>query len=228
MNPLDRPVWSSLTTSHLGLGEGGDLARRYLRDVSVFAAVPDESPEALDSLASMVRPGEQVFVLHNEPMTLPPSLTLEAELACVQMVSHTLHSDAGFNDIEALTDADAPEMQELVRLTEPGPFLARTHIMGNFFGVRINGRLIAMAGERMRFPGFTEISAVCTHPDFRGQGHGGRLSTRVAQSIRARGEVPFLHALKENTGAIRLYEDLGFEYRRDISIAVLEKKSDAC
>lgn len=126
-------------------------------------------------------------------------------------------------DIVPLTDADAPQMLALAKLTEPGPFLTRTHAMGRFLGVRIDGRLAAMAGERMRFPGYTEVSGVCTHPDFRGRGLARRLSAAVAKNIERRDQRPFLHAWRSNTAAIALYEALGFELRTEVNVSVLTR-----
>jgi predicted GNAT family acetyltransferase len=133
-------------------------------------------------------------------------------------------AEATRSDIVRLTDADAPEMLALARLTEPGPFLPRTHIMGAFSGVRIEGRLAAMAGERMRFPGYTEVSGVCTHPDFRGRGLARRLSAAVLAAIDAREEQAFLHAWKTNHAAIALYESLGFELRTEVNVSVLTRR----
>jgi predicted GNAT family acetyltransferase len=128
-------------------------------------------------------------------------------------------------DIITLGDADAPEMLALARLTEPGPFLERTHVMGQFRGIRIDGRLAAMAGERMRFPGYTEVSGVCTHPDFRGRGLARRLSAAVMAGIAARGDGTFLHAWKANRTAIALYEGLGFELRAQVNVAQLQRSA---
>ncbi len=124
----------------------------------------------------------------------------------------------------SLTDDDAPEMLVLASLTEPGPFLARTHRMGRFLGIRRNGRLAAMAGERMRFPGHTEVSGVCTHPDFRGQGLARRLSAAVTAAIQQRGDRAFLHVWATNATAIAIYRGLGFEVRAEVSVAVLERE----
>jgi predicted GNAT family acetyltransferase len=126
--------------------------------------------------------------------------------------------------IVPLGDADAEEMLALATLTRPGPFQRNTHRMGQFVGVRIDGRLAAMAGERFRFPGHTEVSGVCTHPDFRGRGLAGRLSRHVAVAIAARGDTAFLHAWQTNTAAIRLYERLGFRLRCEVNVAVLERE----
>lgn len=224
MTPLDRPVWSSLTTTHLGLSEGDATARRYVRDVNLFASARDDGPEALRRLSAMVRPGDQIFILQAPPIAVPKDLSVAKEARCVQMVDTgaALPRD-GVHDIVPLGEADAADMFELATLTEPGPYLARTHVMGDFFGVRVAGRLVAMAGERMRFPGHTEVSGVCTHPDHRGRNLARRLSARVMESIRGRGETPFLHAWTTNTAAIRLYESLGFEHRCEVHVAVLAK-----
>jgi predicted GNAT family acetyltransferase len=224
MHPLDRPVWATLTTYHACLSEGNELARRFLPDVNFFASSRDETPESIEALALLVKPEETVFVLQVPKIVVPPGLREVKTARGVQMVATRRVTHEGTDsDIRMLTETDAPEMLELATLTEPGPFLPRTHVMGAFFGIRIDGRLAAMAGERMRFPGYTEVSGVCTHPDFRGRGLARRLSTTVAARIEARGERPFLHAWKSNHAAISLYEALGFEFRTEVHVSVLRR-----
>jgi predicted GNAT family acetyltransferase len=165
-----------------------------------------------------------MFLLQVPDIVVPAGLVPLKVAKGVQMVATRSVQTAGHtDDIVQLTDADAPEMLALATLTEPGPFLARTHTMGSFFGIRIGGRLAAMAGERMRFPGCTEVSGVCTHPDFRGLGLARRLSAAVAERIGSRGERPFLHAWKTNLPAISLYASLGFEIRAEVDVSVLER-----
>ncbi len=193
MHPLDRPVWASLTTHHAALAEGNSLARRFVRDVNLFASACDDSPAALAALAALVKPEESVFLLQVPNIVIPPGCVEIKAAKGVQMVAtRSMTSEVKGDDIVMLTDEDAPEMLALATLTEPGPFLARTHAMGAFIGIRVSGRLAAMAGERMRFPGYTEVSGVCTHPDFRGRGFARRLSATVAARIEARGDQPFL------------------------------------
>jgi predicted GNAT family acetyltransferase len=224
MPGLERPAWASLTTHHAALAVGGALARRYAADVNLFASARDDSHEALTALASLVAPGERVFVLQVPDIVVPAGLVATKRARGVQLVAgRNVRADSGGEDIVQLGNADAPQMLALAQLTEPGPFLARTHVMGTFLGVRIAGRLAAMAGERFRFPGYTEVSGVCTHPDFRGRGLARALSTAVAAAIEARGERPFLHAWKTNLAAIALYESLGFELRAEVDVAVLER-----
>lgn len=220
---LDRPVWESLASRHASLSEGGALAKRYQRDVNLFASARDDSADALDALAALVKPDEHVYVLQVPEIAVPSALRATKTALGVQMVATRSIDTETAGDIIMLGDADAPEMLALAQLTQPGPFLARTHVMGAFRGIRIDGRLAAMAGERMRVPGHTELSGVCTHPDFRGHGFARRLSAIVAAAIQARGETPFLHAWKDNHPAIALYEKLGFRLRAEVNVAVLER-----
>ena len=222
MTDLDRPVWATLAHAPQ-LAEGSELARRYRRDVNMFASARDDSDESTAALAGLLHPGDTVYVLQVPVIRIPSGLTLAREAQGVQMVAtRSIDAEDGPDGIVVLGDADAKEMLALATLTEPGPFLERTHTMGRFIGVRIDGRLAAMAGERMRFPGFTEVSGVCTHPDFRGRGLARRLSSVVANNIQQRGDQAFLHAWTSNRAAITLYEKLGFEFRTDVRVAVLK------
>src|SRR5215469_4047535 len=226
MTSLDRPVCASFSSRHAALSVGGTLARRYAPDVNLFASARDDTATALTALAALVRPGERVFVLQVPDIVVPSGFGVIKAARGVQMIAtRSVPAETGTEDIVTLTDTDAPEMLALATLTEPGPFLARTHAMGRFLGIRIGARLAAMAGERFRFPGYTEVSGVCTHPDFRGRGLARRLSAAVAANIEARGERPFLHAWKTNLAAITLYESLGFGIRTEVDVAVLERSS---
>lgn len=223
MSGCDRPVWASLQHQpHWGLG--GALARRFRPEVNCFAATPDASVESLAALVDLVKPAEdRILLLQVPPIIVPPELEILKQAQGVQMVAmRRLQAEPG---VAILGDADAADMLALATLTEPGPFFPRTHTMGRFMGVRIDGRLVAMAGERMRFPGHVEVSGVCTHPDFRGRGLARRLSAAVTADIQGRGETPFLHAWATNTAAIALYESLGFAVRTTVDVAVLRRRS---
>lgn len=233
MRMLDRPVWSSLTTAHLQLGEGDALARRYLPDVNLFGAAAEDGAEALARLSGLVAPGQQLFIVEAAAISRPPGLALLKTAPALQMIDTGSYEtpptcpdvDAPDGEsIQRLTDDDSAEMLALATLTEPGPFLSRTHVMGDFYGLRRNGKLVAMAGQRMRFPGFREVSGVCTHPEMRGHGLAKRLILHVMASIRARGEQPFLHSWADNATAIRLYENLGFTPRAEMNVAVLARE----
>lgn len=221
-HPLDRPAWASLTTHHAALSVGGDLARRYIDDVNLFASARDDSDAATTALGALIEPGQQVYVLQAPGIRIPDGCAVLKQGRGVQMVATRLQDpSAGHGDWLDLGDADAAEMLALAQLTQPGPFLARTHTMGRFIGVRDGGRLVAMAGERMHLPGHTEVSGVCTHPDVRGRGLARALSAAVAARIEARGETPFLHAWADNHAAIALYESLGFALRTPVQATVL-------
>lgn len=227
MNPLDRPVWAALAFAPQ-LAEGDELALRYRRDVNLFASARDDSPASLAALSALVQGDESVYVLQVPAIAVPAALVATRTAQGVQMVATRTINKAAPDSatpgaLVELGDADAPEMLALAQLTEPGPFLPGTHRMGRFVGLRIGGRLAAMAGERMRFPGFTEVSGVCTHPDFRGQGLARQLSAVVARTIQQRGDQPFLHAWASNQAAITLYESLGFVQRTVVQVAVLQR-----
>lgn len=210
---LDNPVWASLTGEHRRLAERHHRAARYHPDVAGFVALSDPAdPGAWADLAALVGPGVTV-ALSGVRVTPPPGWTIGADLPGVQMVDVSLRKRP---DPEAmrLTRDDVPEILDLVERTRPGPFRPGTIELGTYLGIRHQGRLVAMAGERLHPPGWTEISAVCTDPEFRGRGLAGRLVSAVGAGIAARGEQALLHAWAGNVGAIRLYSALGFRLRR--------------
>jgi len=174
-------------------------------------------------MAALIEPGDPVLVVQAAAIPELPGLTLVLCRAAVQMVHDGTPPGGDDRDIVPLGEPDAPEMLALATLTNPGPFRERTRLMGDFFGVRREGRIAAMAGQRLRPPGHIELSGVCTHPDFRGEGLATRLSAHVTRAIVARGETPFLHAWKDNSGAIALYEKLGYRIRREMNVAVFER-----
>ncbi|MFI1583390.1 GNAT family N-acetyltransferase [Embleya sp. NPDC020630] len=210
---LDNAVYTSLTGPHAGLAESKGRVRRYPVDVSPFAALPDD-PGAADwaDLAALAGPGVVVPLANGETLRPPEGWEVVMRVAGVQLLGDVV---VGIPDdsLVRLTAADVPEMLDLVARTEPGPFLPRTIELGTYLGVRHNGALIAMAGERLHPPGWTELSAVCTDPAHRGRGLATRLVLALVAGIRGRGETPFLHASAGNANAIRLYESLGFRLR---------------
>ncbi|WP_037918307.1 GNAT family N-acetyltransferase [Actinacidiphila yeochonensis] len=208
---LDSPVWTALGGAHRHLGVELGLARRYRDEVAPFAALSDAAdPRAWTDLAELVGPGGTVTLVGVEQ--LPEGWSGEP-IQGVQLVATTVRGERDAEAV-ALGAADVPEMLDLVARTRPGPFRPRTVETGSYVGIRRGGELVAMAGERLSLPGWTEISAVCTDAGHRGQGLAGRLVRHVAAGIGARGDTPFLHSAAENPGAIRLYEALGFTRRR--------------
>lgn len=231
MTDLDRAVWASLTGphGHLALGTtaapGAARALSYPPEISVFGALALDHPasvptdDAWAELAELIGPDADIaqFGTTATIASLPPGWQFLGGTECVQLVGTP--ALLGRPDPEAvrLGAADAEEMLDLVARTRPGPFQPQTYRLGTYLGVRHEGALVAMAGERLHPPGWTEISAICTAPEYRGRGLAARLTLAVADGIQARGERPFLHAAVTNTAAIRLYQGLGFEVRRRLT-----------
>jgi hypothetical protein len=218
---LDRPVWHALTTRQAALAVGEAPALRLAAAYGLFAATADTGAESLAALTKLVAAYGPVATVETQPQPVPPGLEAIPQKPVLQMIAQRLAPETPEFEVIDLTDADGPDMLALATLTEPGPFFARTHQLGDFVGVRHGGQLIAMAGERMKPKGFTEVSGVCTHPDHRGHGYAAGLMGVVAGRILARGETPFLHVFAHNTGAVRLYEALGYAIRTEVLFTVL-------
>ncbi len=222
MSVLDNPVWSALSTTHSSFAEGDAFAKRYPFDVAPFAAIGDQSAESYHSLAQLLDPGETVALPLAAMPDLPAGWTNVRRIDSAQMVWKGSAPPPVNHDIDRLNILRVDEMLALVELTKPGPFLRRTPELGSYLGIYEAGQLVAMAGERLRPLGHTEISAVCTHPEYRGRGYASSLVSALIQKITKRDEIPFLHVRSENVGAIRVYEKLGFKTRRVINIAIVK------
>lgn len=222
-HPLDRPAWSALTGGWAHLAQGDARALRIEPDHGVFAAPADFASGSIAALPTLPGADGELWLVEAAPLPPLPGLTILREAEVCQMVAEAITPGEPDFEVEVLREGDAAEMLALATLTKPGPFLSRTHRLGRFVGVKQGGRLVAMAGERMRMPGFAEVSGVCTHPDHRGRGYAAGLMRLVARRMLARGETPFLHAYAANEGAIGLYETLGFAVRRPIRLTVVTR-----
>jgi predicted GNAT family acetyltransferase len=222
-HPLDNVIWSALTTQQAGLARGGPIVRRYLPDFARFAGMPAVTPAAFEALAADMARDEFVALSLPDEVDPGPAFEVLDRKALVQMVGAVAGEPGHPQGLRALGPDDVPAMTALVQLTAPGPWFARTAELGRFVGIEVDGRIVAMAGERMRVPGHTEISAVCCHPDFRGRGWPTELMRRVSRAIVARGETPFLHALAENAPAIALYQKLGMRVRLRSRLLILRR-----
>ncbi|HEY4223184.1 MAG TPA: GNAT family N-acetyltransferase [Myxococcota bacterium] len=221
---LDRPIWDALANHLIHASHGTDRARRFMIDISPLAAARDDEPDSLRALADLVTAHGPLLLLQADAVVLPKELVARTTAEGVQMVcerapSHSASEPDGVV-VERLSERDIPAMRALAELTKPGPFAARTASLGAFYGVKDqSGSLVAMAGERLRHAGYTEVSGVCTHPSARGRGLARLLSTAVTRAIHARGEVAYLHAYASNRAAIALYESLGFRLRCAVHVA---------
>jgi GNAT superfamily N-acetyltransferase len=224
---LDNPIWNALLTEHRSLAVVEGAARRYPPAIGPLAGTPDQSPESYDALRVLAGTGGILGLFFPDPPALPRCWSLFLGGVLTQMICRTPRlartgTLAAGNSVRRLGAADVPVMLELARLTEPGPFRERTIELGNFYGIFEGDRLLAMSGQRMRVPGFIEVSAVCTHPDARGRGYAGILMSEVIRDIVAEGATPFLHAFADNP-AVRVYERLGFAHRRSFQLAIIKR-----
>src|SRR6202012_3407354 len=219
-------VQSPLLGTHAGFAERYGRALRYPPEGVPFGALPaGPGPAEWADLATLAGPGGTV-ALAGERAAPPDGWQALWAGGGVQLVDGGGAGAEPDADVVRLGLADVPEMLALPARTRPGPFLARTHELGLYLGIRRNGALVAMAGERMKPPGWTEISAVCTDDAWRGPGFASRLIPVLVARIRARGDTPFLHAVATNTGAIRLYEAMAFHLRRPIVFRALQSPAE--
>jgi GNAT superfamily N-acetyltransferase len=217
---LDNPVWHALGSVQREFGERAPFARAFFADVSPLAAVSEHTGRAFDDLAHLPA-ARQLGLLYDSPSAPTPGWTVVRSAPLWQMVldGEPPPENRGI----PLGADDAPEIMALADLTQPGPFAARTWQLGSFIGIRDDGCLVSMAGERIRLPGYTEISAVCSHPDHTGRGYAVGLVATLAHRICERGEIAFLHVRQDNQRAVSLYERLGFRIRRALQYAILER-----
>lgn len=225
-HPLDNVIWNALATRHAEFAQALGTVRRFVPDVSPLAGFAEPSRPDYDALAQLAGTGSIILFL-DMPFQSRPGWNIVGGAPLVQMVWQSVGQLALRNSsapIIQLGTADSAAMLALTSLTQPGPFGPRTHELGAFFGIQQEGQLIAMAGERLKVAGYTEISAVCTHPDYLGKGYGYALMSTVMHGIWARGETPFLHVRGDNARAIGLYERLGFRQRVAKHFVVLTRQ----
>lgn len=222
---LDRPAWNSLHTAHASLAVGSGLAKRYPPSIVPFAAAADDTRESLEALADLPGADETMALVEAGPITVPTGLVVLSDMPLVQMTADQPHARMTDSRIQPLGADDAEEMLALALLTKPGPFTLGAQKLGTFWGVKIDGRLVAMAGQRMRMTGFAELSGLCAHPEFQGRGLGALLFRFVAGEIAAREETAFLHAFEGNTRAIGLYTSLGFSIRSVMNLRIVKRSA---
>jgi predicted GNAT family acetyltransferase len=226
VDPLDNIFWHALDGPQRQFSLGDERARRFREDVGPFCALPDEAnAEDYAALEILVGPGNAAVLFRDDPAHLDAWEVL-GQINAVQMIGptaprehdvHTRVSTLGVNDVD--------DMMSLTSRTKPGPFLKDTWQLGTYLGVHIDGRLVAMAGQRAQTVNYIEISAVCTDDEFTGRGLARALILAQVEIILSAGKVPMLHAAETNTRAIALYEAWGFQHRRTINGAILRTPS---
>jgi predicted GNAT family acetyltransferase len=227
MHPLDNVIWQALTTRQAHFAESFDQGRKFVREVGPLGAFREAGEEGYASLAGLVAPGDTVALFLDFPYESRPGWNFVVGAPLLQMVCEDGVSSAASTksapQIVELGPQDSAEMIALTALTKPGPFSTRTHELGAYLGIRDGGKLVAMADERLKIPGHTEVSAVCTHPDHTGKGYAAILMMEVMKGIRLRGETPFLHSRQDNERAVAVYKRLGFRERKLGHFAVLRR-----
>jgi len=222
INPLDNPVWHALAGPHRAYAVGRGLALHYPRDMAPFSAIAKPGARAYADLAADLPPQTEARLFRPDEEPLPPGWEQLDAFPMLQMIA----ADAPPPDASAvvalsealLSEADGPDMMDLVAAAKPGPFGPRTPALGRYLGIRHEGRLIAMAGERLRVPGHVELSGICVHPEAQGRGHGATLTCALMRLAFEGGEVPFLHVRPDNAAAVGLYRRLGFQVRRELVV----------
>ncbi len=230
---LDNPILNALLTDHRDLAQVDGLARRYPPAIGPLAGIPDQSQQCYDSLRTLAGSGGLLGLFLPDEPALPHGWSLFRGGTLTQMICRkpvpagTSAKKSALPDsatLRKLAASDVPAMLDLAHLTEPGPFRERTMELGNFYGIFESDRLMAMAGQRTRVPGFVEVSAVCTHPEARGRGYAGTVMHEVMRDIFAERRTPYLHAFADNP-AVRLYQSLGFTQRRIFHLAIIKNET---
>jgi GNAT superfamily N-acetyltransferase len=213
---LNNPVWYSLAESHKNLAVVYNNTHFYHPDYSAFGAFNEMSNNGED-LVAYAKLVPSFFIFGKKP-SIPNSLKLKAELLCLQMIVHHKIAIQYTDDIIKLEERHREALQGLVKIVYPEYFKSKTADLGNYYGIFKNNQLVSITGERMQMNAFTEVSAVITHPEHTGKGYAKQLVAHTANAIFEQNKTPFLHVAKTNISAVKLYEKLGFETRREISI----------
>jgi ribosomal protein S18 acetylase RimI-like enzyme len=221
--PLDTCVWQSLTGAHRAFSVGTDTVRRYAPGFSPIIGFANPEEPDWEALATLCAPGEHLYT-GAWAGPVPPGWTLDLDSAAWQMV---WQGGLPEPDPEApwvtLTASHAPQMVDMAARLRPGPFGLRTLELGDYLGYVEQGQLIAMAGERFQAGPFREVSGVCTEPSHQGRGLARRLMLALIRRQCQRGQVPFLHVMRDNARARQIYERMGFVAYREMIVRVISR-----
>lgn len=224
-HPLDNPIWTALTTGSKKFSYGDEHIRLIDRDMGFFAGLPSYEPEHLESLWDVLEDGVKVILFTPNPLELDDRWIVHNDRKLLQMVWDNEVENLELSDtVQPLDPSHVSQMMALTDLMRPGPFLEKTILFGNYFGIFSRNKLISMAGARLNPAPFTEVSAVCTLKDYQGRGLSKKVMSAVINSLVAQGSTPFLHVYPDNLSAFKLYSSLGFVSRAMLRVYSLEKK----
>jgi ribosomal protein S18 acetylase RimI-like enzyme len=223
---LDNPIWNALNTGNKNIAAGEKQARFFDRGMAIFAGLEAYSEADFRLLHGLSSPGEAFILFTPGNINIPGGWKTQVEKGILQMVYQQPEPPSAEDQaLVALQEKDIPAMLALTGMTNPGPFFSRTIAFGGYHGIFDADRLVAMAGQRLQPGLYTEISAVCTHPDYTGKGFAGQLVRDLVRKIITQSRVPFLHLMRDNTGAYHLYKKTGFETRREMMVYVVERQA---
>ena len=221
---LDNPAWSALNSGNLHLANGEPAAKYFDKEVSPFVGLQEYTYQNLELLHRILPDNNPRFLIAPTELSFPKQWNVLGTLQGFQMVYEpNLDNQFDVEDTVALTNAHVPQMLALTQLTNPGPFASRTIEFGHYRGVFSDDTLVAMAGQRLHAGNYTEVSAVCTHPNHLGKGYARRLLQYHIHRMQLAGTIPFLHVRFDNFRAIKVYEDLGFAIRIPICFHFIQK-----
>ncbi len=224
LHPLDNPAFNALISGDEHLGSGDERIRLFDPRVSPFAGIRDDHTSGLEEIHQITAPGRRILIAIPHKIMIPKGWKIMAHLNGLQFIYE--NKEVAMPEFEKvpLKDEHIKEMMELTQLTKPGPFDERTIDFGEYYGIFENDRLASMAGQRLHVFDHSEISAVCTHPDFLGKGYAAKLLTFQLHLITSRGKIPFLHVRADNKRAISLYERTGFKVRSEMNFYFLRRE----
>lgn len=218
---LDNPAWHSLNEAHQGFAIGHEELKLYRPNVCTFGGIINEN-NSTEIFNPFIEPDKSFFIIGEKP-NLPAHIILEKEIICLQMICLSPIKFSIVEEITFLKKEHFEKLFQLINMVQPGYFQEGTPLMGDYFGIFKNNKLVAVTGERMRMFDYTEISAVVTHPDFIGQGFAKQLVAHTVNKNFAENKIPYLHVVESNLRAIGLYKKLGFKIRRKISFWKLKR-----
>ena len=220
-NSLDNPIWEALNGRQAKFAIKGNNVLRYRPDIFVMAGIPDTTETTIKNLSDLVAQGGFVGLMGFK-INMEPYFKQVFGVQAYQMVADKIPEYKAVDYVE-LSKEDSPEIAELIKLTEPGPYAPNVLELGKYIGIKEEGKLVAMLGERIKLDRYTEVSLVCTHPDHRGKGYAKSLSGILIEEIINRGDKPFLHVMTHNVPAYKLYEKLGFKTRVEYPITAYNR-----